>query len=171
VVSTLTCGKPWFGQNRQSEMEMEATELSIRSVTTDDVAAVNELWQEAGMALYPSSGDVADEITSKMRRDPDLFLVGELEGKVVATVMGTWDGHRGRIKRLAVAGAHRRSGFGAMVTDELEKRFLARGITKLRLEVWADNVGGLAFWERLGYEHQADIRYFTRNLDDSKDPC
>ena len=85
--------------------------------------------------------------------------------------MGTWDGHRGRIKRLAVAVTHRRSGLGAEMTDELEKRFVDRGITRLRLEVWADNVGGLSFWEERGYELQPDIRYFVRNLDDSDDLC
>ncbi|MBC8195605.1 MAG: GNAT family N-acetyltransferase [Actinobacteria bacterium] len=123
------------------------------------------------MTSYASSGDIADEITDKLERDPDLFLVGELDGTVVATVMGTWDGHRGRIKRLAVAVTHRRSGLGAEMTDELEKRFVDRGITRLRLEVWADNVGGLSFWEERGYELQPDIRYFVRNLDDSDDLC
>lgn len=123
------------------------------------------------MTSYASSGDTADEITDKLERDPDLFLVGELDGTVVATVMGTWDGHRGRIKRLAVAVTHRRSGLGAEMTDELEKRFVDRGITRLRLEVWADNVGGLSFWEERGYELQPDIRYFVRNLDDSDDLC
>ena len=57
------------------------------------------------------------------------------------------------------------------MTDELEKRFVDRGITRLRLEVWADNVGGLFFWEERGYELQPDIRYFVRNLDDSDDLC
>ncbi|MBL6927518.1 MAG: GNAT family N-acetyltransferase, partial [Acidimicrobiia bacterium] len=134
--------------------------LSIRSLRAVDVPAVELLWEEAGMTSYASSGDTADEITDKLERDPDLFLVGELDGTVVATVMGTWDGHRGRIKRLAVAVTHRRSGLGAEMTDELEKRFVDRGITRLRLEVWADNVGGLSFWEERGYELQPDIRYF-----------
>jgi len=145
--------------------------LSIRSLRAADVPAVESLWEDAGMTSYASSGDTADEITDKLERDPDLFLVGELDGTVVATVMGTWDGHRGRIKRLAVATTHRRSGVGAAMTDQLEKRFVDRGITRLRLEVWAYNVGGLSFWEERGYELQPDIRYFVRNLDDSDDPC
>jgi ribosomal protein S18 acetylase RimI-like enzyme len=147
------------------------TNLSIRSVTANDVSAIEALWEEAGMTSYASSGDIAGEITGKLERDPDLFLLGEVDGTVVATVMGTWDGHRGRIKRLVVATTHRRSGLGADLTNELEKRFTEKGITRLRLEVWADNAGGLAFWEARGYELQPDIRYFVRNLDASDDPC
>jgi|TARA_B100001971_G_scaffold74269_1_gene68448 ribosomal protein S18 acetylase RimI-like enzyme len=145
--------------------------LSIRAVKAADLPAVESLWEEAGMTSYASSDDIAGEITSKLERDPELFLVGDLDGTVVATVMGTWDGHRGRIKRLAVTTAHRRGGLGAEMIDELEKRFVETGITKLRLEVWADNVGGLTFWAERGYELQPDIRYFVRNLDDSSDPC
>ncbi len=148
-----------------------ALDLVVRPVTASDVAAVQALWAEAGMADYAPTGDIADEIAIRMERDPDLFLVAELDGSVVATVMGTWDGHRGRIKRLAVAQGHRRSGVGGRLTGDLEKRFLARGITKLRLEVWSHNAGGLAFWEERGWELQPDIRYFVRNLDDSCDPC
>ena len=143
----------------------------IRSIGPADADAVAALWDEAGMTSYTLSGEAADEITAKLERDPDLFLVAEAEGGVVAAVMGTWDGHRGRITRLAVRGDLRRGGLGRRMVVELERRFVERGIRRIRLEVWGHNDAGLAFWEEQGYRLEPEIRYFVRNLDDSDDPC
>ena len=143
----------------------------IRSVEPADVDGIVALWDEAGMTSYALSGEAAEEITAKLERDPDLFLVAEGDGGVVAAVMGTWDGHRGRIKRLAVRGDLRRSGLGRRMIEELERRFVEQGITRIRLEVWSHNEDGMAFWEGLGYTLEPEIRYFVRNLDDSDDPC
>ncbi len=143
----------------------------IRSIGPADAEAVAALWDEAGMTSYTLSGEAADEITAKLERDPDLFLVAEADGGVVAAVMGTWDGHRGRIKRLAVRGDLRRGGLGRRMVKELERRFVERGIRRIRLEVWGHNDAGLAFWEEQGYRLEPEIRYFVRNLDDSDDPC
>ena len=143
----------------------------IRSIGPADADAVAALWDEAGMTSYTLSGEAADEITAKLERDPDLFLVAEADGGVVAAVMGTWDGHRGRIKRLAVRGDLRRGGLGRRMVVELERRFVERGIRRIRLEVWGHNDAGLAFWEEQGYQLEPEIRYFVRNPDDSDDPC
>jgi hypothetical protein len=37
-------------------------------------------------------------IARKMKVRPDLFLVGEVDGKIVATVMAGYEGHRGAVK-------------------------------------------------------------------------
>ena len=123
------------------------------------------------MTTYASADEIVEEVTTKMAREPDLFLVGEVDGVVVAMVMGTFDGHRGRITRLAVRRDHRRVGMGGQLTAELERLFEARGIARIRLEVWAKNVGDMVFWEHRGYTLESDIRHFVHNLGGSSDPC
>lgn len=139
------------------------SELDIRAVTAADVDAVVALWNRGGVGL----GQDLDraEITVKLDHDGDLFLVGEADGVVVASVMGTYDGHRGRIKRCVVDPATQGSGFGRSLVQELERRFVARGITELRLEVWSDNTGAAAFWDSMGWEHLDAIRYYSRSLE------
>ncbi|MFG1901422.1 GNAT family N-acetyltransferase [Micromonospora carbonacea] len=56
-----------------------------------------------------------------------MFLVGEAFGDVVAVVLGTYDGRRGSILRLAVHPAYRRRGIASGLVDELERRWAARG--------------------------------------------
>ncbi len=146
-----------------------SVDLIVRPLGQADVPSVIGLYEEAGLGGSEISGAPEQEVLSKMERDPDLFLVGEIHGEVVATVMGTWDGHRGRIKRLAVRGDLRRGGYGRRMVAELERRFAERGITQLRLEVWAHNSGGLTFWEQMGYVVEPEIRYFVRSLVDGPD--
>ena len=136
-------------------------ELTVRSVELDDVDNLLALWSAGGVG-----GSEADraEIVNKLDHDPDLFLVILDDGDFVASIMGTYDGHRGRIKRAVVDPTRQGQGLGRRVVEELEQRFLARGITELRLEVWADNTGGLAFWTEMGWELLPDIRYFQRSI-------
>ena len=136
-------------------------ELTVRSVELDDVDNLLTLWSTGGVG-----GSEADraEIVNKLDHDPDLFLVIIDDGEFVASIMGTYDGHRGRIKRAVVDPTRQGQGLGRRVVEELEQRFLARGITELRLEVWADNTGGLAFWTEMGWELLPDIRYFQRSI-------
>jgi ribosomal protein S18 acetylase RimI-like enzyme len=142
----------------------------IRSVAGSDVEKLLELWQRCGVGYEPEQD--RREIERTIGHDAELFLVlVDQSGAVVASVMGTYDGHRGRIKRCVVEPTAQRSGAGRRLVSELERRFHQRGITELRLEVWSDNVGAQAFWETLGWNHEPDIRYYTRSLkpgDDSQ---
>lgn len=52
-----------------------------------------------------------------MKVDPDLFLVGELSGIIIATVMGGYDGHRGWVNYLAASPHHRKK---RLWTDDYE---------------------------------------------------
>ena len=138
--------------------------MEIRNVEVGDVEAILALWHIAG-----SGHDLATdrlEIETKLDHDPDLFLLGsDDDGQIVASVMGTYDGHRGRIKRAVVHPGHQRTGLGRALLAELDRRFRDRGIVELRLEVWSSNDGAKQFWESLGWQHEPDILYFTRSLD------
>jgi len=141
---------------------MTEKELAIREATSADVDAILELWRRGGVD-HDEAND-REEIVTKLGYDCDLFLVLHHGDVLVGSIMGTYDGHRGRIKRCVVDPAEQGSGLGQVLTGELERRLLARGITELRLEVWADNTGALAFWANQGWEHMEDIRYFTKSL-------
>jgi len=136
--------------------------LEFRPVGLADVDALLALWRRGGVEHDPAMD--RDEIVNKLDHDGDLFLLAERNGAMVASVMGTYDGHRGRVKRCVVDPAEQGSGVGRQIIGELERRFLDRGITELRLEVWADNTGAQAFWSNMGWEPLDDIRYYTRSL-------
>ena len=74
--------------------------IEIRPFVIEDTDEVLDVWSLAGMTT-PERNPRAD-IQKKLRHSPESFFVGTLEGKVVATVMVGYDGHRGWFYSLAV---------------------------------------------------------------------
>jgi len=107
------------------------------------------LWNHCGL-IVPWNNPRKD-IERKLKVDRDLFLVGILEGKIIASVMGGYEGHRGWINYLAVDPAHRRKGYGCQLMEEIERRIRNRGCPKINLQVRASNEGVIQFYRSLGY--------------------
>ena len=117
-----------------------------------DYPAVLALWQTAGPGIHVSASDSLTEISRKMQRDPDLFLVAEDTDKIVGTVIGGFDGRRGLVYHLAVLESWRGRGVGSALMGELETRLKARGCRKAYLMVASENPEVKEFYERLGWE-------------------
>jgi len=129
---------------------------------------VIELWFKCKLVV-PSNNPRRD-IERKVAVDPDLFLVGIINGKVVATVMGGYEGHRGWINYLAVDPAHQRNGYGHLIMQEVEKRIRARGCPKINLQVRAANDGVIKFYRSLGYSDDNVIGLGKRLEEDEPYP-
>ena len=86
-----------------------------------------------------------------------LFLVATLEGEIVGTAMGGYDGHRGWVYFMAVSPEYQRRGIGTTLVNDLESRLLNFGCTKLNLQVRASNQEVVDFYKGLGYEVEERI--------------
>ncbi len=117
-----------------------------------DYEAVIALWQNAGPGVRLGLSDTPEEISKKLTRDPDLFLIAEEVGQIVGAVLGGFDGRRGMVYHLAVAAAHRGRGWGAALMAELEFRLRAKGCRKYYLLVTPDNLEVTDFYRRQGWE-------------------
>lgn len=136
-------------------------ELVIRSFDEGDSADVMALWERAG--LTRPWNDPAQDIARKMAVAAELFLVGCVDGKLVASAMGGYDGHRGWVNYLAVDESCRGRGFARQMMDHLEEMLRARGCPKLNLQVRAGNAAALAFYEAAGYA-QDDVVSLGKRL-------
>ena len=129
------------------------TAPGIRQFDFDgDYARVIDLWKtiETGMHIGPS--DAPEEIKKKIERDPDLFLVAEQDGGIIATIIGAFDGRRGMIYHLAVHNDYRRQGIGQALLAEVEKRLKEKGCIKCLLMVLEDNETAKRFYEESGWK-------------------
>lgn len=129
---------------------MPLDDVQIRPYDDADMQAVIALWN----AVLPDSAphnDPSTSIRQKIAVERDLFLVADLAGSVVGTVMGGYDGHRGWIYSVAVDAGHRRCGIGAALLRRLEADLKSRGCLKVNLQVRATNTQVIGFYERLGF--------------------
>jgi hypothetical protein len=123
---------------------MEIGDLSL----AESEAAV-ALWEEAG--LTRPWNDPRSDIRLALAGPDSTILAGRIEGRLIATAMVGWDGHRGWLYYLAVAKAERRRGYGARLVRAAEDWLAARQAPKLQMLIRAENQAVIAFYETLGY--------------------
>jgi ribosomal protein S18 acetylase RimI-like enzyme len=123
--------------------------MHIRSFEPADEPAVVALWQRCG--LTRPWNDPRKDIRRKLAVQPDLFLVGEFDGRIIATAMAGYDGHRGWIYYLGVDPAHQKKGYGRAIMDEAERLLRAAGCPKINLQVRGGNQAVVDFYRQLGY--------------------
>lgn len=118
----------------------------------DDVLV---LWNNAGHGIQLSPSDSPEEIQKKLLRDPDLFLVAELEGEIIGAVLGGFDGRRGMVYHLAVRQDQQGKGYGRQLMQAIEERLRSKGCLKYYLLVTKTNEEAISFYESLGSEVMA----------------
>jgi ribosomal protein S18 acetylase RimI-like enzyme len=124
-------------------------QLTIRPYEPSDKDAVIALWRERGL-IVPQN-DPEKDIDRKFKVNPELFLVGFVGDRIVATVMAGYEGHRGAINYLAVASDCRGCGYGRKIMAAAEDLLRARGCAKINLNVRTTNSDVIAFYERIGF--------------------
>ena len=137
------------------------SKMQSRSYKPEDEGAVIALWHAVGLTL--PWNDPKRDIERKLSVQPELFLVVDDGGVLVATAMVGYDGHRGWVNYLAVADSHRRRGLGRLLMAEAERALAERGCPKLNLQVRSTNAAVQAFSAKLGYA-QDDVLSFGRRL-------
>ena len=123
--------------------------MQIRAYQPQDETAVLALWEAC--ALTRPWNDPRKDIERKLQVRPDLFLVGHVQGQLMATAMFGYEGHRGWLNYLAVSPAHQRQGHARALMQQGEVLLRASGCPKINLQVRADNTAVLAFYQSLGY--------------------
>jgi ribosomal protein S18 acetylase RimI-like enzyme len=129
--------------------------LMIRPFSMADKPAVITLWHTCGLVV--PQNDPATDIARKLQVQPHLFLVGLLDGQLVATAMAGYEGHRGWVNYLAVEPRYQRRGIGRRMMDEAERLLLLEGCPKINLNVRNNNTQVIAFYERLGFTVDAVV--------------
>lgn len=124
-------------------------EAIIRDCRCEETDAVLELWRQA--AATPGVTDTADDLRRAITDSPANVLVAEVDGRIVGSVIGTFDGWRGNIYRLAVHPELRRRGIARALLAEVEKRFARQGAKRITALVEKAHPLAMNFWQAVGY--------------------
>ncbi len=123
--------------------------MIIREFHIDDQPAVIALWHDVNL-IVPHN-DPQKDIERKLKVNPELFLVGEKAGQIIATVMGGYEGRRGWVNMLCVSPSQRGNGYARILMLHLEKLLVAKGCPKINLQVRHSNEQAIDFYKSIGY--------------------
>jgi len=130
--------------------------MQIRPFEEEFEAQVVALWRD--VFAYPAPhNDPAFTIGLKLRKDRGLFFVAVDDERVIGTVMGGYDGHRGWIYLLAVLPAARRRGIGTALVRHVEAALRESGCPKVNLQVLPGNAEVIEFYRKLGFKVEERI--------------
>ena len=95
--------------------------MKFRRATPDDAESILRFWIESGASM-----STTDEV-GYVRRITDnpgaVLLLALSDGKIVGSLLGTFDGWRGNLYRLVVSPERRRQGIGRELVRQVEQIF------------------------------------------------
>jgi ribosomal protein S18 acetylase RimI-like enzyme len=130
---------------------MTVNSFSIREFDVNDTDEVIALWHET-FKNDPSWNDPLEIITRKQAVQKELFLVGVFKRRIVAAVLGGYDGFRGWVYHLAVDPEYQGRSFGRKMMEAIEKKLLDLNCPKINLQIRSQNSAVISFYENLGYD-------------------
>jgi ribosomal protein S18 acetylase RimI-like enzyme len=139
-----------------------AKDLKIRKLCGEDYDALTALWQKCGLPFKPRGRDSREKIARELTKETAIFLAAELDGQMVGSVLGTHDGRKGWINRLAVDPGFQHRGIAQRLLLEAENALYQLGIEIIACLIEDYNHTSMAFFQKAGYTRHNDIFYFTR---------
>ena len=139
---------------------MTESSLLIRPFKEGDEEALVSLWNMCKLTV-PWNNPYKD-IARKLKVQAELFLVGYLEDKLIASVMAGYDGHRGWINYFAVHPDFQARGYGKQLMDNVENGLRELGCPKINLQIREGNDKVFSYYQKLGFVEEKRINMGKR---------
>jgi ribosomal protein S18 acetylase RimI-like enzyme len=139
--------------------------MEIKQLRFDNYDSIISLWDKAGLSYRPKGRDSREGMKKEFENAPELIL-GAYEGeKLIGVIIGSDDGRKGWIHRLAVLPDYGRKGVASQLIEAVESVLRKRGrrIICTLIEDW--NEGSLDLFKKTGYVKHEDIFYLSKRED------
>lgn len=137
-------------------------QVIIRKCSLEEVTAILALWREA--EATGSITDTVEDLSRTIADSPAMVLVAEIEGQLIGSVIGSFDGWRGNIYRLAVHPDYRRQGIAHALVVEVEQHLARQGAKLISAWVEREHPWALGFWQAMEYEVDTRMIRFIHKL-------
>jgi [ribosomal protein S18]-alanine N-acetyltransferase len=121
--------------------------LQLREFVAEDAVVAEEMLRESPEAAHWS----VQAIQECLQLPGVSGLIIERDGCAAGFILGRRVVDEGEILNLAVRPEHRRRGDGSVLVKASLRSFREGGVTRVFLDVRESNVGGIAFYEKMGF--------------------
>lgn len=139
--------------------------MKYRTPTIEEYDAILDLWETCDIPYRPAGRDARSNVAAALKERPAYWLGAYDDDLLVGVVVGTDDGRKGWINRLAVHPDYHNRGIGTELVDRLEAAFDANGIDVIAALIEGENDRSQAFFTDCGYE-SSNVRYYSKREND-----
>ncbi len=133
-------------------------EIIFRRCLEENIESVLELWRDADAS--PSVTDTSHDLRLTLNSGVSSVIVAQSGDRVVGSIIGTFDGWRGNIYRLAVHPEYRRRGIARRLVSEAEMYLLGQGAKRVAAVLEKDHPWATGFWDSTEFVLKPlDLRY------------
>ena len=143
---------------------MAESSLLINPFKEGDEDVLVSLWNKCKLNVHWNNP--YKDIARKLKVQSELFLMGYLEDKLIASIMAGYDGHRGWINYFAVHPDFQSRGYGKQLMDNVENKLRELGCPKINLQIREGNDKVLSYYQKLGFVEEKRINMGKRLEDD-----
>jgi N-acetylglutamate synthase len=144
---------------------MRVKGMEIRKARRQDYESIVSLWTRAGLRYQPSGRDSRANLEREIE-DPSVdALVAFSDGRMIGTVIGTNDGRKGWVNRLAIDPDHRGKGVAQALVGRVEECFKARSLKIFSCLINAGNEPSQSLFEKIGYDRHPEVIYYSKKID------
>ena len=129
--------------------------MEFRRADPGDAETILRFWSDSGASM--STTDEVGSVRRVTENPAAVLLLAVVDGAIVGTLLGTFDGWRGNLYRLVVAPEHRRQGIGRQLVREVEQLFRHWGVKRTTVLVEVDRPWAIEFWSAVGYPRDERI--------------
>jgi ribosomal protein S18 acetylase RimI-like enzyme len=139
-------------------------QFEIRPLQISDYDDLIALWQRSGLSHRPKGRDTYEAIAIELQR-PETCFYGMFDGdKMIGSVVGSSDGRKGWINRLAVDPDYRGQGLAGRLIKECENFLYRLGLKVIAALIEGENTESLATFKKAKYELWNDITYCSKRF-------
>jgi len=136
--------------------------VEYRRLAAHDYDRVVDVWQKAGLP-YKVHGRESREAFARQLGDDHIIALGAFaEDELVGVVIGSHDGRKGWINRLAMVPGMQKQGIAKELVQLVEQYLESAGIMMFAALINSDNFASLSLFQKLGYEVKPHIMYLRK---------
>lgn len=120
--------------------------MMFRFITKEDYKKLIVFWKEN---YFVNELDDFNHFKMFLEKNPGLSILAEENGKIVGTVLGSFDGRRGYIQKLVVDKNYRKKGIGKRIINKVVTKLHELGALYIPINAEEELI---PFYEKCGFK-------------------
>ena len=137
-------------------------EYEIKPISSDEYDKLMRLWGICGLPCRPKGRDSFANMKKEVERMETVFLGMYDADKMIGSIIGTSDGRKGWINRLAIDPDYRGKGLGGLLIERCETHLYDMGLKIIACLVEEWNTPSLSVFKKAGYDITNEILYCSK---------